>query len=758
MDTLLPDAVPLKPPFDRAQGAPQVLEGPDTTNERAHRVRLPVTALVSAVILMGTGPGVHSQRSPDDVEIRRDTFGVPHILASDEEDAGFGFGYAMAEDHAVEIGRRYLQARGEAARHFGPGEADTDFAMRRLDNRTAARVAYAEHTGRRFRAWLRGFAAGVNHYVAAHRDNLPSWLPVVEPSDPLAYGRMFGILAALQTPRRLIEKYPSATSPPPAPAAEQVDEPDGSNALALAGTRTTSGRPILLGNPHLAWSSLYWEAHVIVPGRVNFYGSTLVGIPALRAGFNDRLGYVQTNNGPDLQDIYALPLVPGRPAAFLQNGRAHDIERRRVVVDVKQADGSFAIEEREYEETAFGPVVYRTADRVFVVRSMNVEWWRQYEGFFELMHADSLNEFRNILGRGLAVTSNYTYADADNNILYLWNARLPRRRDADVDYSLDVPGDNPRLFWRGVHRLRDLPLLLNPSGGYVQNANNPPWWTSLRNPIDPGRYPSYIEQGELSLRAQVVLEALDTAPKLSPDDVRRLKFSSRMRVADLLLPDLFTAAQLVSAPSDLLRAGIDVLNGWDRRAAAGSRGAVLFERFLALYRNEQPEPFEVPWDPAAPMTTPRGLANPAAALAALERAVAEVRTQYGDERVAWGDVHRFRFGSIDVPGDGTGGAHGVFRVIRFDPAADGMRIAGHVGPGRPLAGFGDAWVLLVHFTRPVTAWSVLAYGQTTDLNSPHSGDQIRLFANHELRPVWFTEQAIAANLERRYRPRSSTAR
>ena len=255
-----------------------------------------------------------------------------------------------------------------------------------------------------------------------------------------------------------------------------------------------------------------------------------------------------------------------------------------------------------------------------------------------------------------------------------------------------------------------------------------------------------------------MLEALDTAPKLSPDDLRQLKFSSHMRVADRLLPDLFTATQNVSAPSEVLRAGVDALTAWDRRAAAESRGGVLFDRFLALYANDQPKLFAIPWDPAAPMTTPRGLANSAAARVALERAVAEVRTQYGDERVAWGDVHRFRFGSIDLPGDGTVGARGVFRVVRFDPAADGIRVAGHVAPGQPLAGFGDAWVLLVHFTRPVTAWSVLAYGQTTDLNSPHSRDQIRLFANHELRPVWFSEQAIAANLERRYHPRAQIAR
>jgi acyl-homoserine-lactone acylase len=582
-------------------------------------------------------------------------------------------------------------------------------------------------------------------------------MPLVEPSDPLAYSRMFGVLSALRPPSRLLAKYPNPSFPPLTdtvqPEQREVSDEPGSNAVALAGTKTTSGRPILLGNPHLAWSSLYWEAHVTVPGRINFYGSTLVGIPALRAGFNDRLGYVQTNNGPDLQDIYALPLAAGRTDTFVHEGRQRPIERRRVEVEVKQADDSIAIEDREYEETPLGPVIHRTSDYVFVVRSINVEWLRQYEGFFELTYARSLDQFKSILGRGLTVTSNYTYADVDGNILYLWNARLPRRRDETADYTLDVRGDSRRLFWDGVHRLRDLPSLLNPAGGYVQNANNPPWWTSLRDPIDPARYPAYLEQGQLSLRAQSVLAALDAAPRLSPEDVSRLKFSSRMRIADLLLPDLLDAAKAVVSPADALRAGADTLAAWDREATAGSRGAVLFDRFLTMYEQVAMEPFAVPWDRATPMTTPRGLASPAAALAALEQAVVLVRQQHGSETVAWGDIHRFRFGDIDLPGDGAAGRLGVFRVVTFDALADGSRVAGHVGVGQPLAGFGDAWVLLVHFTRPVvTARSLLAYGQTTNLTSPHSHDQIELFAGHRLRPVWFTEEAIAANLERRYRP------
>ena len=708
--------------------------------------RLPV--LLVAIVLVATGPPLEGGRPlTERVEIRRDTFGVPHILAEDEEAGGFGFGYAMAEDHAVELGRRYLQARGEAARHFGAGELESDLAIRRFDNRAAARRALDDDIGGRFRRWLEGFAAGVNAYAAEHRDTLPSWMPVVEPSDPLAYGRMFAVLAASRPPARLLQKYGAAA---PALTSTPVDEA-GSNAFALAGKKTTSGYPMLLGNPHLGWEALYWEAHVTVPGRINFYGSTLVGIPILRAGFNDRLGYVQTNNAPDLEDIYALPLSAGRPDTFVHGGRERPIERRVVSADVLWPDGNVVMQQREYEETSLGPVVHRTADRVFVLRSINLEWWRQYEGFFDLLRARSLGDFRRTLGRRLAVTSNYTYADVDGNIVYAWNARLPRRGDGDVDYTVDVPGDTGRLFWKGIHRATDLPWLVNPRGGYVQNANNPPWWTSLRDPIDLSEYPPYIERGQLSLRAQLVLEALDRTPTFSPDQVRELKFTTRMLAADRLLPDLLTAGQAVTVPAEALSSGLETLAAWDRHVSAASRGAVLFERFMDIHERQQ-DRFSVAWDPQEPTSTPRGLANPAAALAALEQAVTEIRQQYGSERVAWGEVNRFRFGDIDLPGDGATGRHGVFRVVTFQDTGGGTRVAGHIAPGQPLAGFGDAWVLMVHFGKPVTAWSVLAYGQTTNLESPHSRDQIRLFANHQLRPVWFTEDAIAANLERRYRP------
>jgi acyl-homoserine-lactone acylase len=716
------------------------------------------TALAVAIALAalpGGGRGETGRPLAEQVEIRRDRFGVPHILAESDAAAAFGLGYAQAEDHGEALLRRFVAARGEAARHFGEESKDDDFLMKWADNEGEARRALAL-VGREYRKVIEAFAAGVNHYVRGHRSQLPAWAPELTAADLLASSRS-GAVEALAAPallRALRQKYPTPDARPA--SAERVtltldEDAPGSNALAIGPSRSASGKPILLGNPHLRWSSLYWEAHVTVPGRLNFYGSTLVGIPWLRAGFNDRLGYVQTNNAPDLADVYALPLDPGKPDHYLFERKSRPLARKDVSVLVLQADGTLRAETRSFWSSHLGPVVYRSADKAFAYRSVGLLAWRYFEGFYELSHARSLSEFRKLLGRQLIPTSNFTYADADGNVFYQWNARLPRRAGGP-SYELDVPGGDGRYLWRGFHRLSELPSLLNPSHGYLQNANNSPWYPARRDTLDPRRYPSGVERRELSERAQLALTMLESRERFTPDDVRRLKFETRLLSAERLRPALVAAVDALEPPSEEQRSAAAVLRDWDARADAQSRGAVLFQRFVELYLRKAKQPWASPWDAARPFDTPSGLGEPGLAVEALAEAVRSTRAAHGSEAVAWGDVNRFRFGDLDLPGDGASGQLGAYRVLQFDAQPDGRRVAGWGPEAWRHLGFGDAWVLLVHFTRPVQAWSVLAYGQTSDRDSPHSRDQIRLFASHELRPVLFSEAEIEANLERRYRP------
>jgi acyl-homoserine-lactone acylase len=226
-----------------------------------------------------------------------------------------------------------------------------------------------------------------------------------------------------------------------------------------------------------------------------------------------------------------------------------------------------------------------------------------------------------------------------------------------------------------------------------------------------------------------------------------------MLLADRVKPALLQALRGVENPSTEIQSGLQVLEAWDNAVSASSRGAILFQRFWDTYSQAIQQPYAIPWDPAQPAATPSGIGDPAQAVKSLEEAVRWTRQRYGAEDVAWGDVNRFRAGALDVPGDGASGNYGLFRVVQFTEVPDGKRAAGHVRPNEAPVGFGDAWVIAMEFSKPVRAISVLAYGQTTRADSPHSSDQLQLFAEHMLRPVWFSESDIKANLEREYRPR-----
>ena len=703
-------------------------------------------------LLIGCAPAAVSLEPADlsrAVMIERDTNGVPHIRASSEEAAAFGFGYAQAEDHAEELARRLIAGRGEAAKYFGDAGVDNDLAIARFDNVEASRRALDE-VGPVYRRMLEAFAAGVNLYVAQHRDTLPPWIPVFTAADIQAGARSGAAvsLAGDAIAQRLERRYSNDPERRVEGSPEPLIDQPGSNAFALAGSRTTTGKPILMGNPHLAWSSRYWEAHVIVPGKINFYGSTLVGIPVLRAGFNDRIGFVQTNNAPDLDDVYALTLTGGDRYQF--DGAAHRLEPFDVSIEVRNADGTFRRETRTYWRSHIGPVVHRTTDRAYVVRSMRLESPRYYEGFYHASKARNLRGFMDAMSRAHVPTSNFTYADADGNILYLWNARLPRRVQANGDYSLDVPADSSRVFWQGLHPLADLPQLLNPRGGYVQNANNPPWFASRRDPLDEARHPRYVERGTLALRPQLAVELLESRDRFSVDDVVALKYDTRLLLADRVKPALVRALEGASLSADGA-AGLAALKAWDNRASASSRGTALFLRFWDLYVGRVRQPYATPWDATRPWATPEGLADAAEAVTQFEVAARAIRDAHGRVDVAWGDISRFRAGDLDLPGEGAPGTYGAYRVTRFDAVpGSAQRVAGNVGGD--LVGFGDAWVLVVDFSAPVKGHSVLAYGQTSDPASPHSRDQLRTFAERKVRRAWFTDDEIRANLERRYAP------
>jgi acyl-homoserine-lactone acylase len=340
-------------------------------------------------------------------------------------------------------------------------------------------------------------------------------------------------------------------------------------------------------------------------------------------------------------------------------------------------------------------------------------------------------------------TSNFTYADRAGNIYYVWNAALPSLPHPPGGDSVAIPAASMRDMWTHYVPFDSLPQFLNPRGGYVHNENDSPHFTNVREPVDTtNRYPNF-ERLDLALRSQHAIELVGGDERFSLEDVVRLKHSYRMLLADRVKPDLLAAVSTRS-PSPDVAAALDLLRRWDNTAAPDSRGALLFETWWQRYSQGLAEGarYSQRWSAADPLRTPRGLGSAERAAEAFTWAVQETVRRWGSVDVAWGEVHRMRRGSVDVPIGGCGGALGCFRVLTFRAEADGKRVA--IGS--------DGWVLAVEFGDVPRAYSILAYGLSPNPASAWHADQAAMFARGEMKPVAFTERDVLANVVRRYRP------
>ncbi len=712
-------------------------------------VPAPAFAQSSAATRPSTRPPRRAQQSAPyagRVEIRRTAFGVPHVRARDVAALGYGLAWAQLEDFGFRVAANLLRGRGELGRWFGHDSIETDFHFRQT-HRFA--VDGFSHLSRQTRDLYAGWAAGVNRYIVTHAAAFPTWMPhdfIAEDAAALWVDET--IEPAVETFRRhLAARRPG-----------EVGRRDtGSQAWAFAPSRTASGRAILLRNPHLTWGpgwdNRYYEAQITVPGVVDFYGDFRVGFPLyFDGGFNAFLGWATTNNDAVLQEFYALALDPAHPDRYRFEGGTVPIERFAVSVPYKSGD-TLATETRQLERTPLGPVVARDADSIYVVRSHEWGETRKTEQFLRMMEARSLAEWKAAMRMRAHVEQNLTYADRAGNIFYVWNAAIPRLPRPWGGDTAAVPATSMRDVWTELWPFDSLPQLENPPGGYLQNANDPFHYTNLNAVMDSTRWPGYFVRPYLGLRSQLSLRLVTSAPRVSLEDVIRLKHDYRMLLAERVRDDLVAAVRAMSPQGEVADA-IALIERWDGTVSPDSRGGTLFETWFRRYLaadtagaraagDRWSRAFSRPWTPADPTGTPRGLADAPRAVAAFRWAMDDLRTRFGRWDVAWGEVHRLRIGDVDVPIGGCAGDIGCFRVIGFTRAADGKWVGAR----------GDEWVLAVEFgARGPRAYSVLAYGESDDLASPHHADQAAMFARGELKPVAFTEREIMGQLVRRYRP------
>lgn len=653
--------------------------------------------------------------------IRRDAYGVPHILAATEQAAACAHGYATAEDHLPMLARLILRARGEQAAVFGEAYLREDLLIRALGIWEVAREKFGDLPPY-MQALLNGYAEGYNTYLNEHQGEAPLWATPITGVDVLAHCRAVLLLNFTLDLR---------------PWREASIQPEGlgSNMWAIGRGRSASGRGLLLANPHVDWGGPYvfHEVHITVPGKINVEGATLVGFPVITMGFNDYLGWSHTVNGVRAEEQVELTMDPSTPGIYQYDGLKLPIRTQSVSVRVKTANGE---ETRRFllRYTHLGPVIRIANGKAYVYRSMNLDLVNFLTEYNLMAKARTLNDFRAVLNMQQLPTFNIGYTDRAGNTFYIYNGRIPLRAKA----SAEVQGDSNPAAWQIVYPVAELPQLINPPEGYIQNANNAPWYTTVRQSVDRARFAGYISGDGLSLRAQISLRMLESQPRLTLDRVMSLKGNETFGPADRLKSGLVQLARGAGGRQADLGEGVKLLEKWDNHTSIESHGSVLFERWFEEYLTRAAPAYKQSWAPARPTTTPSGIGDPRAAVAALKRAITDVKQQYGSLDVRWGDVHRLKRGNIELP---IGGSDETFRTIWYQRAGNKRFATG-----------GDSYVLAVEFTDSPTAYSVLAYSESSRTESPHFNDQLKLFAEKQYKRLWFSEEDIQRNLKQSYPP------
>ncbi len=665
-------------------------------------------------------------------EILWDSWGVPHLYGKDAEGLFRAFGWAQMQSHGDLILRLYGQARGRAAEYFGEKYLESDRYVRTMGIPARSREWY-EAQNPTMRGYLDAFAAGINTYAKEHaaqiNDEVEQVLPV-DGVDVLAHVQRVIHFSFVVNPQSVANLSPSRSTA-------------GSNGWAIAKrccqgqiapSHSTSGNAMLLANPHLPWSDLYlwYEAQLTAPG-IDAYGVALVGMPVLAIAFNNNLGWTFTVNTHDGWDAYQLTLADG---GYLLDGSVLPFETETQTLKVKQANGTLREEQLVIKRSLHGPIVAHKDDKAVALRVVGLDQPDMMEQIWDMARATQLSEFEAALKRLQLPMFNILYSDRDGHILYLFNAQVPIHPKGDWNYWQSVvPGDTSATLWTKTHPYRDLPRVLDPPSGWLQNANEPPWTTTFPQVLNPNDYPSYMAPRFMNLRSQRSVKMLMEKSKISFEEMIADKFSSRMELADRILDDLIPAARSVGG--ELAPQAADVLEAWDRKADANSRGAVLF----ALWARSMPDAnwFATPWNENSPLTTPDGLANPEDAVKVLETAATTVKLLYGALDVPWGEVARLRYGKADLPASGGPGLFGIFQVIDLAPSTE----------GRFQQFAGDTYIAAIEFSNPVRAKVLTTYGNATQPGSTHIGDQLPLYVRNELRPVWRTRKEIEAHLESR---------
>ena len=121
------------------------------------------------LLLLLCAPWAYAQINPSEINIIRDSFGVPHIKAPTDAGAAYGLAWANAEDDFNTMQLGYLAGNALLSKHLGLSGASADFVAQLIRADEFVATHYESDISKEFKAVLEGYCEGLNAYADRHK-------------------------------------------------------------------------------------------------------------------------------------------------------------------------------------------------------------------------------------------------------------------------------------------------------------------------------------------------------------------------------------------------------------------------------------------------------------------------------------------------------------------------------------------------------------------------------------------------------------
>ena len=667
-----------------------------------------------------------SQINPNNIEIVRDNYGVPHIYGKTDAEVAYGLAWSHCEDDFKTIQQAYLAGNGLLSKHIGIKGAGADFLTQLIESKETVDKLF-NTLSLDFVMVAEGYAQGINKYAELHpKEILEKSLFPVTVKKMLRYS--FLQLFISNEAGGLVSSIVSNKVPRPNPIKAEMN---GSNTFAFNSIKTGKNETYLAINTHqpLDGPTSWYEAHLISEEGTNIIGATFAGAPTLLIGANQNLAWAHTVNYPDKADVFELEMHPTKKWHYLVDGKTFKLEKKQAKLFVKFLGIKLKIN-RKYFTSIYGPTLknkrgfysIRTPS-LFTIKSLE-QWWR-------LNKANSFTEFYNILKKNDLPGYNIGYADKNDTIFYISNGIIPKRND-QYDWRKVVPGNTKKTLWDSYYKTEELPQVLNPKSGYIYNANHSPFKSTSKeeNPIAenfPKNMGYELYDNNRSTRLYDLINSYD---KIDYKDFKKIKYDRTLPTP--LNYNYVNVNELFEMnPNDYPEISdlIKVIQNWDREANVESFGA---GAYAMVYYN-------------LGKYYPKLKEDKVVSKEMLEECLKEVKLKmiesFGTINVRLGDYQKLVRGNKEIS---IFGMPDVITAMRGVDYKDGKIKITH----------GESYIELVKFVDgKVEIESVISYGSSDHEGSPHYNDQMEMYSKFETKKMTFSKEEIYKNSKKIYNPK-----